>query len=114
MAPKPADTWGDAFNNERIPGARFIHLGKIGDTSEGLPLMLPTPETFNKLARDLDIGVNDHVVVYGDEVVVGACRAWWMFRVFGFKNVQVLNGNFKKYKAEGNPVETGAFTLKPR
>lgn len=87
MTPKSPDTWGDNYNNERIPGARFIHLGKIGDPSEGLPLMLPTPETFNKLARDLDIGVNDHVVVYADDVVVGACRAWWMFRVFGFKNV---------------------------
>ncbi|MEK9970538.1 MAG: sulfurtransferase, partial [Ferrovibrio sp.] len=36
---------------------------------------------------------------------LSAPRAWWMFRVFGHTDVAVLNGGFKKWKAEGRPVE---------
>ena len=108
----PPDTWDQTFKKERIPSARFIHIANIGDKSQGLPLMLPTLEVFRKLAQDLKISKNDHVVTYADDTLVGAARLWWMFKVFGFTNVHVLDGTLKKWKSEGLQVETGDETWK--
>jgi thiosulfate/3-mercaptopyruvate sulfurtransferase len=40
-------------------------------------------------------------------MATAACRAWWMFRGFGHDRVSVLNGGFKRWQAEGRPVEAG-------
>ncbi len=104
---RPADTWYDIFKNERIPLSRHVNISMIGDKSQGLQNMLPTFNDFTKVMRELDIGKNDHVVCYGDENIVGACRAWWMFKIFGFPNVQVMNGTFNKWKKDAYDVESG-------
>jgi thiosulfate/3-mercaptopyruvate sulfurtransferase len=39
---------------------------------------------------------------------------WWTFRIFGAKNVFILDGGLPKWKAEGRPLETGAVTRTPR
>jgi len=104
---RAADTWADNFKKERIPTSRFVNISQIGDTSQGLPNMLPTFENFTKIMKDLDIGKNDHVVCYGDEGIVGPSRAWWMFKVFGFPNVQVMNGTYWKWKQAGYECESG-------
>jgi Rhodanese-related sulfurtransferase len=106
------EEFDNTFKKERIPGARYIHIRDIGDKSNELPNMLPTPEKFHALLQDLDIGVNDHVVCYGDDMIVGATRAYWMFKTYGFPNVHVLNGTFQKWKKEGHPVETGEESWK--
>lgn len=106
------DEFDSTFKKERIPGARYIHIRDIGDKTNDLPNMLPTPEKFHSLLQDHDIGVNDHVVVYADDMIVGATRAYWMFKTYGFPNVQILNGTFHKWKKEGHPIETGEETWK--
>ena len=45
------------------------------------------------------------VVVYDANYV--SARVWWMFRLFGHENVRILNGGFRRWVAEGRPVETG-------
>lgn len=72
--------------------------------------MLPHIDAYFNYMRELDIGLNDYVVFYGDENIVGPSRAWWMFNVFGFPYVSVMDGTFKKWKQEGHKVETGRET----
>jgi thiosulfate/3-mercaptopyruvate sulfurtransferase len=36
---------------------------------------------------------------------MAAARVWFMFRVFGHRDVSILDGGFTKWKAEGLPVE---------
>ena len=50
----------------------------------------------------------DTIVVYDGAGLGGAPRVWWTFRIFGAKNVFVLDGGLPKWKQEGRPVETGA------
>ena len=107
---RPHDTWADTFKQERIPTARFLNTGLIGDSSQGLVNMLPTPEVFVKTMKELGIGKNDHIICYGDEGAIGPCRVYWMFKVFGLPNVQVMNGTFKKWKKEALPIEKGDET----
>lgn len=94
------------YADSHIPGAVFFDIDEISDTDVPLPHMLPSPEKFASRMRRLGIGDGNRIVVYdGSDVHLSAPRAWWMFRVFGHTDVAVLNGGFKKWKAEGRPVE---------
>lgn len=94
------------YADAHIPGAVFFDIDEIADTDVPLPHMLPSPEKFASRMRRLGIGDGNRIVVYdGSDVHLSAPRAWWMFRVFGHTDVAVLNGGFKKWKAEGRPVE---------
>lgn len=94
------------YADAHIPGAVFFDIDEIADTDVPLPHMLPSPEKFASRMRRLGIGDGNRIVVYdGSDNHLSAPRAWWMFRVFGHTDVAVLNGGFKKWKAEGRPVE---------
>jgi len=47
------------------------------------------------------------VVVYDQRGIFSAPRLWWMFRVFGHDNVQVLNGGLPAWQATGDGLEHG-------
>lgn len=96
-----------------IPGARFFNLDAISDPHSSYPHMLPSPATFEKAVGLLGIGNKTHVVVYDTQGLFSAARIWWMFRVFGHDNVQVLDGGFPKWLAEKRPVESGLITPHP-
>lgn len=93
------------FADGHIPGARFFDLDEASDKDSPYVNMLPSPERFAAVAGVLGIGNKTMVVVYDSSYV--SARVWWMFRYFGHDKVRVLNGGWKRWKAEGRPVETG-------
>ncbi len=46
-------------------------------------------------------------MVYDGVGLNSAPRVWWTFRIFGAKNVFILDGGFPAWKAEGRKVEAG-------
>lgn len=94
------------FKERHIPGASFFDIEECRDKSSPYDFMLPSPSHFADYVGRLGVGSDTHVVVYdGDELgTFYAPRAWWMFRVFGHKEVSVLNGGFKNWVKEGHPV----------
>lgn len=96
--------WDD-FVAGHIPGARFIDLGDISDPDSPYVNMLPTADLFARQVGRLGIGNDTDVVIYDAGYV--SCRLWWMFRTFGHARVRILDGGWRKWKAEGRPVETG-------
>ncbi len=97
-----------------IPGAVFFDIDAIADHSTDLPHMLPGTTVFSEAAGKLGIGKDDTIVVYDGAGLGGAPRVWWTFRIFGAKNVFVLDGGLPKWKAEGRPVESGQSKRAPR
>ena len=95
------------FSEAHIPGALFFDIEEISNAASSLPHMLPAPEKFSSRVRKMGIGDGMRAVVYDKTNMSGAARAWWMFRVMGFKDVAVLNGGFGKWQAEGRPVKSG-------
>jgi thiosulfate/3-mercaptopyruvate sulfurtransferase len=91
-----------------IPGAAFFDIDAIADHSSDLPHMLPGATVFSEEVGKLGIGNKDTIVVDDGAGLGGAPRVWWTFRIFGAKNVFVLDGGLPKWKQEGRPVETGA------
>lgn len=95
----------DDFLRGHIPGARFVDLQDISDPHSPYINMLPSAEQFSAVTGRLGIGNGTQVIVYDSGYV--SSRIWWMFRTFGHENVRILNGGFRKWKAEGRAVETG-------
>lgn len=102
------------FETAHIPGAVFMDLDEIVDTSSGLPHMLPPPEKFASRMQALGLGDGSRIVVYDNSPLKSAARAWWMLKVFGAHEVAILDGGFAKWQSEGRPVESGKPVVRHR
>src|SRR5581483_7944418 len=90
-----------------IPGAVFFDIDAVADHSTDLPHMLPGATMFSEEAGKLGIAATDTIVVYDGVGLGGAPRVWWTFRIFGAKNVYILDGGLPKWKSENRPTESG-------
>ena len=88
------------FMESHIPGACFFDIDKIKDNQTDLPHMLPPSEMFNSTVRKLGVGDGHKVVIYDGFGMRSAARLWWMFKVFGYSDVVVLDGGFPKWIKE--------------
>ena len=93
------------YEKEHIPGALFFDIDDLTDEKSDLPHMLPSSVKFASRMKKMGIGDGLRIVVYDTHGLFSAARAWWMFRAMGHGDVAVLNGGFKKWKAEGRPIE---------
>jgi len=92
---------------EHIPGAVFFDIDAVADHSTDLPHMLPGPTQFGEAAGKLGISETDTIVVYDDLGLFSSPRVWWTFRIFGAKNVYILDGGLPAWQAEGRKTESG-------
>src|SRR5262249_45720903 len=102
------------YLDAHIPGAVFFDIEEIADHTADLPHTFPRPEAFSSAVRDLGIGDGQTIVVYDGLGLYAAARVWWTFRVFGAKEVFILDGGFPKWKAEGRPIDFGEVKRLPR
>lgn len=93
------------FEAAHIPGARFFDLDAASDATSPYVNMLPAAAHFAAVAGALGISSDTRVVIYDSSYV--SARVWWMFRHFGHDKVAVLNGGWKRWRAEGRPVASG-------
>lgn len=95
------------YDAGHIPGAFFLNLAELADSNDPRPGMLPPPAKFASRMAALGLGDGSRVVVYDNSPLRSAARAWWMFHVFGARNVAILDGGMQKWVAEKRPVESG-------
>jgi thiosulfate/3-mercaptopyruvate sulfurtransferase len=93
------------YNAEHIPGALFFDIDDLSDEKSNLPHMLPSSVKFASRMKKTGVGDGMRIVVYDSYGLFSAARAWWTFRAMGHRDVAVLNGGLKKWKAEGRPLE---------
>ena len=87
----PVDTHA-RYLAQHIPGAIFFDIDDLSDHSTRLPHMLPTPEAFSRSMSALGVSDQMRIVVYEQESIFSAPRAWWMLRTFGARDVYILDG----------------------
>ncbi len=100
----------EEYRQAHIPGAVFFDINAIADSSTDLPHMLPGPDQFGEMVGKLGISETDTIVVYDGSGLYSAPRVWWTFRIFGAKNVFILDGGMPKWKAEHRKTEAGEST----
>jgi thiosulfate/3-mercaptopyruvate sulfurtransferase len=97
-----------------IPGAVFMDLGDLVDSTSPIPNTLPSPEKFASRMQSLGLGDGSRIVLYDDSAVKTSARAWFMLRKFGAHNVAILDGGLAKWRAEGRQLASGRETLRHR
>jgi len=99
----------DTWEQGHIPGAGFLDLiAQISDPDAKLMFMMPTAAHFETVMSKAGIGQGTRVILYSTVMTAWATRVWWTLRAFGFDNVAVLNGGWKKWELEGRPVSSAA------
>ncbi|MEV7633500.1 sulfurtransferase [Microbacterium sp. NPDC089318] len=95
-----------------IPGAVFLDverdLTRHGEPHEGRH-PLPADAALAAAARRWGVHQGASVVVYDDDRMLPASRAWWALRRAGL-DVRVLDGGWRAWLAAGGEVETGEVT----
>jgi len=95
------------YSAGHIPGAVFLNLGELVDSTASFDNTLPSAEKFASRMQELGLGDGSRVVIYDDSPLHSSARAWFMFKMFGTPSVAILDGGLAKWKAEGRPLATG-------
>jgi len=101
------------YLDKHIPGAIFFDIEELSDHSTPLPHMLPTPEDFSRSMSSLGVGDDSTIIVYEQEGVFSAPRAWWTLRTFGAKHVHILDGGLRAWTEASLPTESGPVHRAP-
>ncbi|WP_047789044.1 sulfurtransferase [Tenacibaculum mesophilum] len=92
---------------QQIKNAIFFDLKNVFlDNEAEYPNTIPSEKYFETEAQKLGINNDSCIVVYDDLGVYSSPRVWWLFKVFGFENVAVLNGGLPAWKDAGYTVES--------
>ncbi len=113
-ATDPARDARSEFAAGHIPGARFLDLASLKDTTSNVPSALPRSEQVAARLAQLGVGSGDRVVLYDDSTVKTSARAWFILRMNGIRDVAILDGGLAKWKEEGRPIESGEAVPAPR
>ncbi|CAL2081332.1 sulfurtransferase [Tenacibaculum sp. 190524A05c] len=102
---KKVGSFEESSEKVQISGAINFDLKGVFLNKEGeFPNTVPTSEHFEKEVQRLGINNDSCVIIYDDLGVYSSPRAWFLFRLFGFTNVAVLNGGLPKWKGNGYKV----------
>ncbi len=96
-----------------IPGAVVFDIDRIADIETAMAHMLPDAETFAKAVGEMGITIDDTIVVYDRHGMFSAPRVWWTFRMFGHKNICVLDGGLPAWIKAGQHIASTSSEYSP-
>ncbi len=67
---------------------------------------MPTQKQFDKVCAELGIEADSKIVLYDNQGIYSAPRAWWTFKLMGFEQVYVLDGGLPQWREEQRIVVT--------
>jgi thiosulfate/3-mercaptopyruvate sulfurtransferase len=108
----PVDTHA-RYLDKHIPGAIFFDIEELSNHNTSLPHMLPSPEDFSHNMSALGVSDKSTIIVYEQEGVFSAPRAWWTLRTFGAQNIHILDGGLRAWTEANLPTESGPVHHEP-
>jgi thiosulfate/3-mercaptopyruvate sulfurtransferase len=98
------------FEKGHIPGAveAFAHDLQLLDdvrACKGLPMCEPAAYDF--IGKKLGVDAATQVIVYDTGMGVNASGDWFFLKLYGHRNVKILEGGMAAWKAKGGAVEEG-------
>ncbi len=92
----------NSYKEGHIPGAMgWNWTTQLADTTRRDIL---SKAQFEKLMSEAGIGNDSTVILYGDNNNWFAAWAFWQMKMYGHKDVRIMNGGRKKWLAEGREV----------
>jgi thiosulfate/3-mercaptopyruvate sulfurtransferase len=87
-----------AYDAGHIPGA--VGFNWRTELQDQVSRDIVGKEAFEKLIGGAGIGPQDTVIIYGDNNNWFAANAFWLFKVYGHKDVRLMNGGRVKWQSE--------------
>jgi len=107
------------YETGHIPGA--VKIDWVADLNDPLIRDYIDRPRFQRLLRSKGIGEDTTIVFYGDKNNWWATYAFWVFRLFGVKNLRLMDGGRLRWADEGRELVTalprypeGNITVKDR
>jgi len=94
----------NAYNEGHIPGA--IAWAWNTQLSDTIRRDILSKDALEKLLSESGIANDSTVVLYGDNNNWFAAWALWQLKLYGHKDVRIVNGGRKKWLAEGRELST--------
>ncbi len=102
-----ADSDSAIYSRSHIQGAQLIDWKtQLANSSESkLKNGVVTRSNFQKVVKALGVNTDSTVVLYQEaKSITKATWGAWVFKLYGFADVRVLNGGLNKWTADGNPT----------
>ena len=101
-----------AYGEGHVPNA----VGWAWDTQlcDTLRRDIIPKDKFEKLLGDAGIDENTTIILYGDNNNWFAAWAFWQLKIYGHKDVRLMNGGRKKWIAEGRELTTAPVKTTPK
>src|SRR5215471_18417213 len=84
-----------------LPGA--VKLDWHVDVQDPIQRDFVNQQALEKLLSSWGISNDTTIVLYGDKNNWYACYSFWLFTMYGHKNIKIMNGGRQKWEAEGRP-----------
>ena len=100
-----------AYEQSHIPGA--VAWNWTSQLADGVRRDIVGREEFSELLSRSGIGPDTTIVLYGDNNNWFAAWAYWQLKLFGHRDVRILNGGRKFWLDNGLPLSTDVPTYEP-
>src|SRR5512138_480027 len=97
-----------AYDTGHIPGA--VKLDWKSDLQDPVRRDFVNKQQFEALLSQRGIGNDDQVVLYGGNNNWFAAYAYWYFKLYGHRNVRLLDGGRKKWELDNRPLVNDTVT----
>ncbi|GGF37873.1 sulfurtransferase [Williamsia phyllosphaerae] len=97
-----------AYDGGHIAGA--IKLDWKADLQDQVRRDFLNQEQFSDLLSARGVANDDTVILYGGNNNWFAAYAYWYFKLYGHKDVRLLDGGRKKWELDGRPLSTDAVS----
>jgi thiosulfate/3-mercaptopyruvate sulfurtransferase len=102
----------DLYDEGHIPGAVELHWRE--DLQDPIVRDLVEKDRFEQLLGERGIGNETTVVLYGDKNNWFAAYAYWYLRIYGHRDVRILDGGRQKWIDEGRELTVERPTPTPQ
>jgi thiosulfate/3-mercaptopyruvate sulfurtransferase len=100
-----------AYEQSHIPDA--VGWNWTSQLADGIRRDIASREDFSKLLQKSGIGPDTTVVLYGDNNNWFAAWAYWQLKLYGHKDVRIINGGRKYWLDHGLPLSVDVPTPAP-
>ena len=100
-----------AYDSGHIPGA--VGFNWATQLSDRIRRDIPEKAAWEQLLGNAGVEQDTRIVYYGDNNNWFAAFAYWVTKLYGHRNVALMNGGRKKWELEGRTLTTDPTSLSP-